>query len=83
MQHEPKHLEIYQQCMQKTREWNKTMGGNRKIANDDMANCTQWIHLSDAVETGSISPMEAYDALAYGYVPENLKIRQSRYAHLL
>lgn len=80
---EPDHVEIYDMCMKKTREWNESMGGNRRRANDNMADCTQWIHLSDAVERGTISPMEAYDALDIGYVPENLKIRQSRYVHLL
>ncbi len=44
---------------------------------------TQWIHLQQAVHTGSISPMEAYDAVRLGYVPERLKARKSRYAHLL
>lgn len=80
---EPNHAQIHDMCMQKTKEWNESMGGNRKRANNNIAECTQWIHLSDAVEKGTISPMEAYDALAIGYVPENLKVRQSRYAHLL
>ena len=80
---EPKHMKIYQMCMQKTSEWNKSMSGNRKLANANIANCTQWIHLSDAVENGSISPMEAYDALAAGFVSENLKVRQSRYVQLI
>jgi hypothetical protein len=44
---------------------------------------TQWIHLADAVSRGNISPMEAYDAVNVGYVPENLKVRESKYFHLI
>ena len=42
-----------------------------------------WIHLQDAVDCGSVSPMEAYDAIDLGYVPEHLKVRESRYQHLI
>lgn len=44
---------------------------------------TQWIHLQDAVDKGSISPAEAYETVALGYVAEHLKVRRSRYEHLL
>ena len=44
---------------------------------------TQWIHLQDAVDRGTVTPMEAYDALKLGYVPAHLKVRESRYSHLL
>lgn len=43
---------------------------------------TQWIHLADAVSQKTVSPMESYDALRLGYVPEYLKVRDSRYSHL-
>jgi len=42
-----------------------------------------WMHLQDAVDCGSVSPMEAYDAISFGSVPENLKVRKSRYQHLV
>ena len=44
---------------------------------------TVWIHLQDAVQRGTISKMEAYDALALGYLPEVLSVRTSAYMHLL
>jgi hypothetical protein len=44
---------------------------------------TQWIHLQDALDKGSISKMECYDAIALGYCPEHLTIRDSRYKHLI
>lgn len=66
----PKHEAIYDACMRKA----KARPGH---------SATQWIHLSDAVESGTISPMEAYDTISLGYVMENLKIRDSRYSHLL
>jgi len=44
---------------------------------------TNWIHLQDAVDQGSVSPMEAYDAVQLGYLPEHLKVRESRYQHLI
>lgn len=44
---------------------------------------TVWIHLQDAVNRGSINPLEAYEALSLGYVPEHLKVRESRYQHLV
>lgn len=44
---------------------------------------TQWTHLQDAVEKGSISPMEAYDSVRLGYLPEGLKVRDSKYSHLI
>lgn len=46
-------------------------------------NATPWIHLQDAVQRGTISPLEAYDALALGYLPECLTVRCSNYQHLL
>lgn len=47
----------------------------------DLSN--QWIHLEDAVDKGSISSMEAYNAISLGYVPKHLKVRYSRHSHLL
>jgi len=44
---------------------------------------TPWIHLQDAVDCGSVSPMEAYNAIELGYVSEHLKVRKSRYQHLV
>ena len=44
---------------------------------------TPWIHLADAVSRGTISPMEAYEAINIGYLPEYLKVRESAYCHLL
>ncbi len=70
-EHAPKHEKIYDLCMELA-EKETTIRGK-----------TQWIHLSDAVEGGSISPMEAYDAIRYGRLPGNLTVRKSRYAHLL
>ena len=40
---------------------------------------TQWIYLLDCLERGSISPMEAYDCLNLGYIPEHLSCRESLY----
>lgn len=62
--------ELYFACMAKAKEH---MG----------LGATPWIHLADAVSRGTISPMEAYDALEAGFLPENLKIRKSLYYHLL
>ena len=39
----------------------------------------RWIHIADAVSRGTITPLEAYDALRIGYCPENLKVRESDY----
>lgn len=61
---------LYDACMQKAKE---NIG----------AGATNWIHLADAVSRGTISPLEAYDAIEAGYLPENLKIRESAYYHLL
>lgn len=44
---------------------------------------TQWIHIADAVDKGSISPIDAHDAIILGYCPEHLTVRDSRYKHLL
>lgn len=66
----PKHEAVYDKCMELA---NKNAGSE----------ATQWIHLADAVESGTISPMEAYDAMRLGYVTENLKVRKSRYSHLI
>ena len=44
---------------------------------------TSWIHLIDAVSRGYVTPLEAWDAVALGYVPEHLLIRESAYCHLL
>jgi hypothetical protein len=44
---------------------------------------TQWIFLNDCVSRGTISPMEAYDALDLGYLPEHLKGREGHYEQML
>lgn len=42
-----------------------------------------WIHLVDSVSRGYVTPMEAWDAVALGYVPEHLLTRESLYSHLV
>lgn len=69
--HEPKHMGVYSRCMKLAE------------AAQYLYQKSCWIHLAEAVEIGSISPMEAYDAIGLGYLPEWLKTRNSRYAHLL
>lgn len=44
---------------------------------------TPWIHLADAVSRGTITPLEAYDAIMLGRLPEFLTVRASLYSHLL
>ena len=44
---------------------------------------TSWIHLIDAVSRGYVTPLEAWDAVALGYVPERLLTRDSAYCHLI
>ena len=53
----------------------------QKIMVQDSA--TPWIHLQDAVSRGTITPLEALDAIEIGYLPENLKVRKSAYSHIL
>jgi hypothetical protein len=67
----PKHEVIYDRCMKAATETQHAY----------YRNCM--IHLADAVELGTISPMEAYDALDADYFPEILTVRKSRYNHLL
>jgi len=67
---DPKHEEVYCKCM-------------KLAALHAGSGATEWIHLADAVEQGTVSPMEAYDAMGLGYLPEHLKVRKSRYSHLL
>lgn len=71
----PKHPAVYDACQR--------MAYRDAAAARDGAAAIPWIHLSDAVERGSISPMEAYDAVELGYLPEVLTVRESRYQHLL
>lgn len=64
--------------------YNKIFGLlNENIYKFDLCTKTKLIHLADAVSRGYVLPMEAYDALRIGYVPENLTIRNSAYVHLL
>jgi hypothetical protein len=62
---------IYDKCMLKASENMGPIGA------------TPWIHLADAVSRGTISPLEAFDALEMGYLPEHLKVRASAYSHIL
>jgi len=62
--------ELYDKCMEMAKK-NSGPGA------------TAWIHLADAVSRGTISPLEAYEAIRVGYLPEVLKVRESMYAHLL
>lgn len=39
----------------------------------------QWTHLQDALDKGTVTKMECYDAISIGYCPEGLKVRDSRY----
>lgn len=67
----PKHEEIYDICMKNA---NKAKFFRAK---------TLWIHLSDAVEIGTISPLEFYNIFKLGRVPSQLEIRKSKYSNLL
>lgn len=89
--------QIWKACQYKTKEWNENMCDlkrqkypnmdwniyNQNISGARIGECTQWLHLSDAVGNGTITPLEAIDALNLGYVPEVLKTRESKYEHLL
>jgi len=81
---EPRYLGIYQECMRLSAAANPesvlvlSHKGRGKSRIPD-PNITQWIHLSDAVERGSIQPLEAWNTIKLGYVAEHLKVRDSRY----
>lgn len=67
----PKHEEIYDICMKNA----------IKAKFIDVK--TMWIHLADAVEIGTISPIEFHDMFKLGRVPSQLKVRESKYSKLL
>ena len=56
---------------------------NMEPANLSLGCKNRWIHLRDAVNCGTVTPIEAYDAIKLDYVPENLTIRESNYSHTL
>jgi hypothetical protein len=56
---------------------------NRNTENFSLEYKTCIIHMIDSVSRGYITPLEAYDALAADYFPENLKVRPSAYQHLV
>jgi hypothetical protein len=78
---------IYALCMEKANSvmLAETKAGRKggKYGSAKISDITCWIHLTDAVESGTISPMEAYDTIKLGYVAEHLTVRESRYSHLL
>ena len=86
---EPKYLGIYRECMKQAEKASASIAkeayrkygdlNRKKPPFIGMYNITQWIHLTDAVERGSIHPLEAWDTIAMGYVAEHLKARESRY----
>jgi hypothetical protein len=87
-----KHLEIYDRCMVLAAEANaaytKAHGPfpSSRLWGASHPPCpgtTDWIHLADAVERGTISPLEAYDTIRLGYVAMHLRTRESRYNQLL
>lgn len=67
---------VYDQCMELAKK-----NLEQKVMVQDIA--TPWIHLADAVSRGTISVLEAIDAIEAGFLPENLKVRESAYYHLL
>lgn len=67
----PKHPKIYDLCMD--------LASSSKTQYEKAC----WIHLSDAVENGTITPMEAYQTIKLGYLAENLKVRNSKYSRML
>lgn len=56
--------------------YNKLMA---KAKSNPGGEATIWIFIADAVSRGTITPLEAYDALNLGYLPENLSVRESKY----
>lgn len=44
---------------------------------------TQWIHLQDALIERTVTKSDCYDSIKLGYCMESLKVRKSRYSHLL
>lgn len=87
--HKPKHPAVYDACMkmaESAAQGTPAKSGRksgRKSGKGDGAKATPWLHLADAVERGRCSPMDAYDAIERGYLPEYLTVRESRYQHLL
>ena len=43
----------------------------------------KWIHIADGVSRGTITPLEAYDAVVLGYCPACLEARESAYQHTI
>ena len=58
---------------------------NRDPHGGQWATCTQ--HVSDAIQRGTISPMEGYEIeefyKQYDYFPEYVYVRKSAYIHLI
>ena len=55
----------------------------RDVVGMSLGEKNRWIHLRDAVNCGTVTPMEAYDCVAAGFVPEHLLVRDSNYSHLV
>ena len=73
------HIEISDELHSKIENMKYENGDKRKPNGDDS---TQWIYLEDCLSRGTIKPIEAYDILKLGYVPEHLSYRKSIYSKL-
>lgn len=66
--------ELYQRIMSQV-DWRKTAEFKNRM-----------VHLADCVDCGTITPLDAYDAIdqlvAIGYLPEFITVRKSNYSHL-
>ena len=73
---EPKHLNVYRAIMkqmdQELKSLDYTKKTKKKVIRNHVERCEMWNALNDAVEEGTVSPMDAYDALRIGYVPDYL-----------
>lgn len=79
-----KQLPLVKQDLDLSELWDKCI----KPLNDNPLGYSQCyknrrIHLFDAVSRGTISKMEAYDAIDAPSFPINLEVRLSAYQHLL
>jgi hypothetical protein len=75
---------IYDLCMAKAEAAaEKEMGTVFRCGRYSPTWATPWIHLADGVDRGTIEIWEAFESLKVGYLMEHLKVRGSRYQHLL
>lgn len=77
----PKYEEAYDACMEMAEDLNAfCTAQNRLEWGFIIDEIKRWVHLANCLESETVSPMDVYDCIYLGYIPEYIQVRESKWS---